>query len=217
MYRVLKEDLGKKLYQIIKRHELTEHHERMRAERSRHILNEMAQARSPDLNPLDFFTWSILNTRVLATPHTSFKSLKAKLHREWEAIPQEQIRATCDAFVNRLKAVVHNKKCRDTTLSKTDPRKIKDRAARKLVRTVVQRPRTTCKELKDDLKASGIEANKHTISKALRREGFRSRTRHRTPLPHKRHVKARLKYANDHLNKPAAFWNSVLWSDETKN
>ncbi|KAF2344343.1 Homeobox domain-like [Trinorchestia longiramus] len=32
----------------------------------------------------------------------------------------------------------------------------------------------------------------------------------------KRHVKARLKYANDHLNKPATFWNSVLWSDETK-
>ncbi|KAF2347671.1 hypothetical protein FHG87_021572 [Trinorchestia longiramus] len=38
----------------------------------------------------------------------------------------------------------------------------------------------------------------------------------RTPLLQKRHVKARLKYANDHLNKPAAFWNSVLWSDETK-
>ncbi|KAF2348539.1 hypothetical protein FHG87_020706 [Trinorchestia longiramus] len=30
------------------------------------------------------------------------------------------------------------------------------------------------------------------------------------------HVKARLKDANDHLNKPAAFWNLVLWSDETK-
>jgi len=25
-----------------------------------------------------------------------------------------------------------------------------------------------------------------------------------------------LKYANDHLNRPAAFWDSVLWSDETK-
>ncbi|KAF2343723.1 hypothetical protein FHG87_025521 [Trinorchestia longiramus] len=31
-----------------------------------------------------------------------------------------------------------------------------------------------------------------------------------------RNVKARLKYAKDHLKKPAAFWNSVLWSDETK-
>ncbi|KAF2358360.1 BESS motif [Trinorchestia longiramus] len=65
------------------------------------------KARSPDLNPLDFSTWSILETRVLATPHTSLQSLKAKLQREWEAIPQEQIRAACHAFVNRLKAVLY--------------------------------------------------------------------------------------------------------------
>ncbi|KAF2362699.1 Transposase Tc1-like [Trinorchestia longiramus] len=68
---------------------------------------------------------------------------------------------------------------------------------------VVQRPQTICKELKDYLKASGIKVSKHTISRALRREGLRSRTPHRIPLLQKRHVKARLKYANDHLNKPA--------------
>ncbi|KAF2346906.1 Transposase Tc1-like [Trinorchestia longiramus] len=96
------------------------------------------------------------------------------------------------------------------------PRKINDRAARKLVQTVVQRPQTTREELKEDIKASGIEASKHTISRALRLEGLCSRTPHKTPLHQKRHVKAMLKYANNHLNKPAAFWNSVLWSDETK-
>ncbi|KAF2355775.1 hypothetical protein FHG87_013466 [Trinorchestia longiramus] len=41
MYRVLKIDMGKKPYKMVKRHELTENHERMRAERSRHILNEV--------------------------------------------------------------------------------------------------------------------------------------------------------------------------------
>ncbi|KAF2353921.1 hypothetical protein FHG87_015322 [Trinorchestia longiramus] len=66
-------------------------------------------ARSPDLNPLDFSIWFILQTRVLATPHTSLKSLKAKLQKEWEAISQEQIRAACDAFVNRVKPIVRNK------------------------------------------------------------------------------------------------------------
>ncbi|KAF2368255.1 Transposase Tc1-like [Trinorchestia longiramus] len=96
------------------------------------------------------------------------------------------------------------------------PRKINDRAARKLLLTVVQRPQTTREELKDDLKASGIEASKHTISRALRCEGLRSRIPHKISLLKKRHVKARLKYANDHLNRPSAFWNSVLWSDETK-
>ncbi|KAF2354158.1 Transposase Tc1-like [Trinorchestia longiramus] len=82
--------------------------------------------------------------------------------------------------------------------------------------TVVQRPQTTREELKDDLKASGIETSKHTISRALRREGLLSPTHCRTLLLQKRHKNARLMYAYDHLNKPAAFWNSGLWSDETK-
>ena len=34
---------------------------------------------------------------------------KIKLQKKWEAIPQEHIRATCNAFVDRLKAVVRNK------------------------------------------------------------------------------------------------------------
>ncbi|KAF2359853.1 hypothetical protein FHG87_009385 [Trinorchestia longiramus] len=144
MYRVLKEDLGKKPYKMMKRHELTEHHERMRAERSNYILNEMAEStlpnlvftdekkidiqqvvnhqndqvwsssrsvetRSPDLNPLDFSICSIVETSVVVTPNTPLESLKAKRQRECEPIPQEQIRAACDAFVNRLKAVVRNK------------------------------------------------------------------------------------------------------------
>ncbi|KAF2365447.1 hypothetical protein FHG87_003792 [Trinorchestia longiramus] len=62
-------------------------------------------SKEPNLNPLDFSIWSILETRVLATPHTSHESLRAKLQREWEAIPQEQMRAVCDAFVKRLKAI----------------------------------------------------------------------------------------------------------------
>ncbi|KAF2364436.1 Transposase Tc1-like [Trinorchestia longiramus] len=115
--------------------------------------------------------------------------------------------------------IIRKWKCRNTTLSKPRTgrlRKINDRAAQKLVPTVVQKLKTTREELNDDLKASGIEASKHTISRALRREGLRSRTPRRTPLLQKRHFKDRLKYPNDHLNKPAAFWNSVLWSDETK-
>ncbi|KAF2358025.1 Transposase Tc1-like [Trinorchestia longiramus] len=63
--------------------------------------------------------------------------------------------------------------------------------------------------VEDDLKASGIEASKHTISSALRREGLRSHNCRRTLLLQKRQVKARPKYVN-HLNQPAAFWNSVL-------
>ncbi|KAF2368922.1 hypothetical protein FHG87_000312 [Trinorchestia longiramus] len=65
------------------------------------ICKDVWPARSPDLNPLEFSIWSILETRVLASLHTSLEFLKAKLRREWEAIPQEQICTACDAFVNR--------------------------------------------------------------------------------------------------------------------
>ena len=73
------------------------------------ISKDLWPARSPDLNPLDFSIWSILEAKVSASPHTSLDSLKAKLKKEWDAILQEQIRAACDAFVGRLKAVVRNK------------------------------------------------------------------------------------------------------------
>ncbi|KAF2355565.1 hypothetical protein FHG87_013678 [Trinorchestia longiramus] len=114
--------------------------------------------------------------------------------------------------------IIHKWKCWNTTFSNPRtgrPRKINDLAARKLVRTVVQRPQTTREALKADLKASGIEASKHNQQGTM---SWRSSLPHhldRTPLLQKRHVKARLKYANDHLNKPEAFWNSVLWGPPT--
>ncbi|KAF2365410.1 hypothetical protein FHG87_003837 [Trinorchestia longiramus] len=61
MYRVLKEDLRKKPYKMMKRHELTEHHERTRAERSRHILNEITQGTRPNLVFTDVST---VNTKL---------------------------------------------------------------------------------------------------------------------------------------------------------
>ena len=66
-------------------------------------------AQSPDLNPLEYFIWSILEKRVCSTPHQTLESLKAKLMKEWDAIPQETLCAACDSFPDRLKAVVKNK------------------------------------------------------------------------------------------------------------
>uniref|UniRef100_A0AAZ3PZM2 Transposase n=1 Tax=Oncorhynchus tshawytscha TaxID=74940 RepID=A0AAZ3PZM2_ONCTS len=36
------------------------------------------------------------------------------------------------------------------------------------------------------------------------------------PFLHTRHKQSRLRNANAHLDKPASFWNKVLWTDETK-
>ena len=73
------------------------------------ISKEDWPAQSPDLNPLDYSISSILEKRVCSTPHQTLESLKAKLMKEWDAIPQETLHAMCDSFPDRLKAVVKNK------------------------------------------------------------------------------------------------------------
>ena len=66
-------------------------------------------SRSKNLNPLDFSVWSILVGKVCRTPHDSMDNLKLELQREWALIPQEVLRASCEAFQSRLKSVIKNK------------------------------------------------------------------------------------------------------------
>ena len=58
---------------------------------------------------LDFYNWFILEDKMCATPHPSLGSLKSKLSKEWDAIPQEHLRAAGDAFVERLMVIIRNK------------------------------------------------------------------------------------------------------------
>ena len=68
-------------------------------------------SRSPDLNPLDFSVYSILESKVCRTPHDSLNNLKLELLWEWALIPQEVLRASCEAFQGRLKSGIKNKSC----------------------------------------------------------------------------------------------------------
>ncbi len=62
---------------------------------------------SPDLNPLDYSIWGILEARVNSTRHTSLESLKAKLQREWDALSIDTVRIAIDSWPKRLRAVVN--------------------------------------------------------------------------------------------------------------
>lgn len=64
---------------------------------------------SPDLNPLDFGLWGILQAKVGSKNYSSVKTLKLALLEAWKAIPQDQIRAMCTSFSKRVKAVVSAK------------------------------------------------------------------------------------------------------------
>lgn len=64
---------------------------------------------SPDANPMDFSIWAILESKVRTKKYASMDALKKALEREWAKIPQDHIRAACNSFFDRLKAIVKAK------------------------------------------------------------------------------------------------------------
>ncbi|CAJ0919495.1 unnamed protein product, partial [Ranitomeya imitator] len=86
----------------------------------------------------------------------------------------------------------------------------------RLVRRVKANPRKTRKELREDLMAVGTLVSVNTITNVLHRNGLCSRRARKVPLLSKRHVKARLQFAYDHLEDSETDWFKVLWPDETK-
>ena len=96
------------------------------------------------------------------------------------------------------------------------PYKISPRGVSMILRTVRNQPRTTREELVNDLKRARTTVSKVTVGNTLRRHGLKSCMARKVPLLKPAHVKARLKFANDHLDDPEESWEKVMWSDETK-
>ncbi|KAK3560504.1 hypothetical protein QTP86_009647 [Hemibagrus guttatus] len=96
------------------------------------------------------------------------------------------------------------------------PHKISSRGVKMITRTVRKNPRTTRRDLVNDLQRAGTKVTKATISNALCRQGLKSCSARRVPLLKPVHVRARLKFAREHLDDPEEDWENVIWSDETK-
>ncbi|KAI4904455.1 hypothetical protein NFI96_001674 [Prochilodus magdalenae] len=110
------------------------------------------------------------------------------------------------------------KKCKitDNLPRSGAPCKISPRGASMILRKVRNEPRITRQDLVNDLNRAGTTVSKRTISNTLRRQGLKSCSARKVPFLKPMHVKARLKFANDHLNDPEEEWEKVMWSDETK-
>jgi inhibitor of nuclear factor kappa-B kinase subunit alpha len=61
---------------------------------------------SPDLNPLDYAIWGILEARVNAVQHPSPDSLKKHLRAEWRKLSMSIVRNSLASWRRRLQAVV---------------------------------------------------------------------------------------------------------------
>ena len=64
---------------------------------------------SPDLNPMDFGVWSLLEQKACTISHKSVDALKRKLVKCWDEIDPETIRATCSQVSDRLSRVIQAK------------------------------------------------------------------------------------------------------------
>lgn len=85
-----------------------------------------------------------------------------------------------------------------------------------ITRTVSKNPRTTRGDLVNDLQRAGTKVTKATISNTLRRQELKSCSARRVPLLKPVHVRARLKFAREHLDDREEDWENVVWSNETK-
>ena len=61
---------------------------------------------SPDLNPMDYSVWSILEARACAKPHKSLEALRRSLTEQWDKITVEEVRTIAQNFTKRLKLCI---------------------------------------------------------------------------------------------------------------
>ena len=104
----------------------------------------------------------------------------------------------------------------DVKTSSGGPKKISDRMARELVINVQTNPHITA--------GKAAKSSKHRFSCSqdnnttyIKQHTWPSCQKEQPQHKMKIKIKIRyLKYAKEHVEKPEAFWNYVLWTDKTK-
>ena len=65
-------------------------------------LKELWPLSSPDLIPMDFVIWSILESNACSSSHPNIGTLKNRLKAYWDEISEETVRASCSEVSERL-------------------------------------------------------------------------------------------------------------------
>ncbi len=97
------------------------------------------------------------------------------------------------------------------------PRKLTPRQKRLLMRRVEENRHASSLQLSKEVESqTGVTISRDTIRRTLQRNGMHGCRPRKKPLLKPRHKKARLEFARAHADKDEDYWDSILWSDETK-
>ncbi|QQP36298.1 Uncharacterized protein FKW44_021351 [Caligus rogercresseyi] len=69
---------------------------------------DMWPSSSPDLNPLDFSVWSVLESHACKTSHANLTSLQQAIVEAWDNLTEEYIKKSCASVRRRVEAVIAN-------------------------------------------------------------------------------------------------------------
>lgn len=83
----------------------------------------------------------------------------------------------------------------------------------RIVRMVKQQPTISSREIGENL---NLDVSGLTIRRRIKESGLRSCIQRKKPYISKANTKKRLQFAREHINKDETFWNSIIWSDESK-
>ncbi len=97
------------------------------------------------------------------------------------------------------------------------PRKLTPRQERLLMRRVEENRHASSLQLSKEVESqTEVTISCDTIRRTLQRNGMHGCRPRKKPLLKPRHKKARLEFARTHADKDEDYWDSILWSDETK-
>ncbi len=97
------------------------------------------------------------------------------------------------------------------------PRKLTPRQECPLMRRVEENRHASSLQLSKEVESqNGVTISRDTIRCTLQRNGMHGCRPRKKPLLKPRHKKACLEFARAHADKDEDYWDSILWSDETK-
>ncbi len=97
------------------------------------------------------------------------------------------------------------------------PRKLTPRQEHLLMRRVEENRHASSLQLFKEVESqTGVTISCDTIRRTLQRNGMHGCRPRKKPLLKPRHKKVHLEFARAHADKDEDYWDSILWSDETK-